>query len=613
MPRGGHRVKVKPAKATQVGASAPLRVPGIPSMTTKPTRTDTDWRTGIPTPTFLSRNLPETKLAGPVAGLGPDQPPPVRESSRHRDENTDSQMREPDLPVDSAHTRMELKCDKVHDTTSSGLPNKLDPSVQSTSNRPSSAQSTGEEDTYETVLDTFEDLTIEETQSGASSLYSRDSLSIYSSDSASIYSRASSIYSSGASIYSTDDCGLREFDRYTNTGSTELISKDSDANLDPRLPGRLQYQQRSRTVAVRRQEIQDAASRERSTLAKKAALFKNSRFRPQLPSFNTSLSTWSMVCRAAQASLDCYDSESLTRRGTYTPADSSKDIKAMIIDDQLIDDSRLVIISIRGTEFQSLSDWAVNKAANPEKPVGFLDDEENACHAGFLQVTKAMVVQVAAQLQQHPASSERPFLLLTGHSAGGAVAAMLYSHMLSTSVQSDLTRLASQFPSINCVTFGAPPLSLTPLPRLDRGSGVFLSFANEGDPVLRLSNAAYVKSLAKLMTASTPSSVKSATAAPVKVVRRSRGSAIIRETLFDVPPTPWEELPLWPTPPAPLTNGGDIILLRDKENGCAVASRVMPEELKEVIFGDLAQHSVGMYIRRIKELALAAMIGSNVN
>jgi hypothetical protein len=39
----------------------------------------------------------------------------------------------------------------------------------------------------------------------------------------------------------------------------------------------------------------------------------------------------------------------------------------------------------------------------------------------------------------------------------------------------------------------------------------------------------------------------------------------------------------------------------------------MPEELKEVIFGDLAQHSVGMYIRRIKELALAAMIGSNVN
>ena len=282
----------------------------------------------------------------------------------------------------------------------------------------------------------------------------------------------------------------------------------------------------------------------------------------------------------------------------------------MIIDDQLIDDSRLVIVSVRGTEFQSLSDWSVNKAANPVKPVGFLDDEENACHAGFLQVTKAMVGQVAAQLQQHPASSERPSLLFTGHSAGGAVAAMLYSHMLSTSVHSDLTALASQFPSINCVTFGGPPLSVTPLPRRDHGSGVFLSFANEGDPVLRLSNAAYVKSLAKLMTVSPPSSVTSATAAPpVKVVRRSRGTAVYRQTLPAPPPTPWEELPLWPTPPAPLTNAGDVILLRDKENGSAAASRVTPEDLSEVIFGDLVQHTIEMYMRRVKEVALAAMMG----
>ncbi|KAF2108431.1 Alpha/Beta hydrolase protein, partial [Lophiotrema nucula] len=327
---------------------------------------------------------------------------------------------------------------------------------------------------------------------------------------------------------------------------------------------------------------------------KKAALFKNSRLPPQLPSFSTSLPTWSMVCRAVQASNDCYDSQARTRQGTYTPADTSKDIKAMIIDDQLIDNTRLVIVSVRGTQCQSFSDWAVNKDSKPAKPVGFLDDEENACHAGFLQVTKAMVGPVAAQLQQHPASSEKPSLLFTGHSAGGAVSAMLYSHMLSTSINSDLTVLASHFSSINCVTFGAPPLSLTPLPKRDHASGVFLSFANEGDPVLRLSNAAYVKSLAKLMTASVPSSVKSATAPPpVKVVRRSRGSA----------------LPLWPTPPSPLTNAGEVILLRDKESGSAVASRVTSEDLSEVIFADLAQHTTEMYIRRVKEVALAAMMG----
>jgi hypothetical protein len=279
----------------------------------------------------------------------------------------------------------------------------------------------------------------------------------------------------------------------------------------------------------------------------------------------------------------------------------------MIIDDQLIDESRLVIVSIRGTECKSLTDWAVNKAAKPVEPVGFLDDEENACHAGFLQVTKAMVGQVAAQLQQHPASSQRPSLLFTGHSAGGAVAAMLYSHMLSTSVHSDLTTLASQFSSINCMTFGAPPISQRPRLKRDHMPGVFLAFANEGDPVLRLSDAASLKSLAKLVTASAPSSL----APPkVKVVRRSRGTSVIREEAVSTRPvTPWEELPLWPTPAPLLTNAGDVILLRDKENGTAAASRVTSEDLKEVIFGDLAQHTTDMYIRRVKELALAAMMG----
>ncbi len=190
------------------------------------------------------------------------------------------------------------------------------------------------------------------------------------------------------------------------------------------------------------------------------------------------------------------------------------------------------------------------------------------------------------------------------------MAALLYSHMLSASVYSDLTALAGQFPSINCVTFGAPPLSLTPLPRRDHGSGVFLAFANEGDPVLRLSDAAYVKSLAKLMTASPPSS---GTAAPkVKVVRRSRGTHIVREIVSAPPPLPWEERPLWPTPPTPLTNAGEIILLRDKENGSAAASRITPEDLGEVIFGDFAQHTTEMYIRRVKEVALAAMLGRDV-
>jgi hypothetical protein len=344
---------------------------------------------GISTPTFLSRKFSEAKQAGPV----PDQPP-IPELSHQQQDIADFETKKHDLPLDSNIIRADLESAEGHDAPSGGLPNEPAPSTQQPSERASSAQSCEEENADETALDTFEDLTIEETQSSASSLYSRDSSLIYSSDGASIYSSASSIYSSRASIYSFEENELKEIDRYTRTGSSELIAKEAEAGPNSRFPGGLQFQQRARTVAVRRHEPQDAAARERSSLAKKAALFKNSRLSPQLPSFSASLPTWSIVCRAAHASQDCYDSQSLARQGTYTPADTSKDIKAMIIDDQLIDDSRLVIVSIRGTQCQSLADWAVNKAANPAKPVGFLDDEENACHAGFLQVAKAMVNQV---------------------------------------------------------------------------------------------------------------------------------------------------------------------------------------------------------------------------
>jgi hypothetical protein len=583
MGRGAYTVK--PVKAAQVNTSASSRVSNVvPSTATKPTKANTDWRTGKLTSNFLTLKLSETKKAGPIL----DQSVPVRESSHRGGDSADFQTKKPDLPVDPALTHTDLVNDERNDTVSSSLPNELGPSLRPTLCRTSSPQPSPEEDKYEAELDKFGELIIEGAQSSASSVFSRDS---------------ASIYSSGASTYSFDD-GSKDLDRYTWKNPTELIAEEEEDTASSRVPGGPQYQQRTRTTVTRRQESQDAASREASSLSKKAAMFKNSRLPPQLPPFSASLPMWSMICRAAQASLDCYDSQSLTRQGTYTPANASTDIKAMIIDDQLIDNARVVIVSIRGTQFKCLADWSVNKDAKPVKPVEFLDDMENACHAGFLQVTKAMVDQVAAQLKQHPASSEMPALLFTGHSAGGAVAAMLYSHMLSISVKSDLTVLASQFSSINCMTFGAPPLSLTPLPRLDHGSGVFLAFANEGDPVLRLSDAAYVKSLAKLM-ATSPSSTT--TAPKTKVVRRSRGSSVIREVL--APATSWEELPLWPTPPPPLSNAGDVILLRDKPNGGATASRVAPEELRDIIFGDLRQHTTEMYIRRVKQVAVTAMTG----
>ena len=72
------------------------------------------------------------------------------------------------------------------------------------------------------------------------------------------------------------------------------------------------------------------------------------------------------------------------------------------------------------------------------------DDPGNLCHSGFLSVARKMVRPVAARLrtllEEDPARSTCS-LLMTGHSAGGAVASLLYAHMLAEGVSSELNVL----------------------------------------------------------------------------------------------------------------------------------------------------------------------------
>lgn len=67
------------------------------------------------------------------------------------------------------------------------------------------------------------------------------------------------------------------------------------------------------------------------------------------------------------------------------------------------------------------------------------------CHSGFLSVAQKMVKPVATRirtlLEENPARSSCS-LAFTGHSAGGAVASLLFAHMLSETIRSELTILA---------------------------------------------------------------------------------------------------------------------------------------------------------------------------
>ncbi|KAK5739208.1 hypothetical protein LTR17_005509 [Elasticomyces elasticus] len=342
----------------------------------------------------------------------------------------------------------------------------------------------------------------------------------------------------------------------------------------------------------------------------KTWLYHNSRLPPSMVPFKAYLPTWTLICRAAQASSDVYKRPHRNDREGYSDADPKQGSKAFIIKSQTVDDKKLLVVAIRGSQ-KNRVDWLVNFGFDPMQPTGFLDDEGNWCHAGFLQVARAMISSVAAQLrtniEQDP-SWAGCSLLFTGHSAGGAVASLLYMHMLSRMVESDLTVLYGVFRHVHCITFGTPPLSLLPLQKPVRGPGdknVFYSFANEGDLVVR-ADWAYVKSLARLVAAP----------APVTGGRPRLRERVSRQKLRDdLPLTTPNRAIRWPVPEASLSAAGRMILLREKpgtKTHAVEAVSLTDGELRGVVFGDPAMHHMALYKQRVDDLAFAAVSGRDV-
>ncbi|KAF2716515.1 alpha/beta-hydrolase [Polychaeton citri CBS 116435] len=346
----------------------------------------------------------------------------------------------------------------------------------------------------------------------------------------------------------------------------------------------------------------------------KSWMYANSRLPPHLPPLTVYMPTWRLLCMAARASQDVYQRPRSGEREDYIDADWRQGTKAMVLKSSPIDDQNLLVFAIRGSQLNAI-DWLVNLRPAPTAPNGFLDDAGNACHAGFLSVARSMIAPVAARLrhllEQDPSRASSS-LLITGHSAGGAVAALLFMHMLSTTIESELSILTGCFKRVHCVTFGAPPVSFLPLQkpagkRFEKS--VFLSFINEGDLVTRFSDKAYVGSVARLLAAPAPKQQS----ALAKMSKQKLQSTALPPPLPARPPV---ALPRWPVPPATLSNAGRLVLLREKQSlqkqqGRPVTEAVSTsdQQLREVIFGDIAAHAMSVYKKRIDELAIAAVTG----
>jgi len=343
----------------------------------------------------------------------------------------------------------------------------------------------------------------------------------------------------------------------------------------------------------------------------KSWLYHNSRLPPGMVPFIAYLPTWSLVCRGAQASVDVYTRPPKDQRDFYMDADPKQGTKATIVKSQTVDDRKLIIVAIRGSKW-NMVDWTVNFALEPTQPVDFLDDEGNKCHSGFLEVARAMVPTVAAQLRrviEDDPSWATSSLMFTGHSAGGAVASLLYVHMLCEMPKSniELTVLAGIFKRVHCVTFGAPPVSLLPLQVATQGRNnrnQFLAFANEGDLVVR-ADRAYLGSLVKLLAAPAPSTSTRAR------LRERVSRPNLRGT--GARPAGAGPLPYWPVPEGTLSNAGRLVLLREKprtSSHAVEAVQVTDGELRDVMFGDPAMHPMTVYKQRLDTLAFAAVSGN---
>lgn len=336
---------------------------------------------------------------------------------------------------------------------------------------------------------------------------------------------------------------------------------------------------------------------------KKTWYYANSRLPPYMPPMKIYLSTWQIICSAAQASVDVYRRPRRDERAEYVEADWRHGTKAMVLKSRPIDDKNLIVLAIRGSKW-NVMDWAVNFRPAPSDPVGFLDDEGNACHTGFLQVARAMIAPIAARLrdliEQNPSRASSS-LLLTGHSAGGAVASLLYMHMLVTSFESELNILTGCFKRIHCVTFGTPPLSLLPLqtPSGKRyEKNVFMHFANEGDLVVR-ADRQYLGTLGRMIAAPSPK--------PSSAELHGLRAKVSRQKLAGDRKLP----PRFEVPPATLSNAGRLVLLREKpgRNRGVEAVQVTDHDLRKVVFGDPECHRMDLYKRRVDELAVAAVTG----
>ncbi|KAJ3552835.1 hypothetical protein NM688_g3941 [Phlebia brevispora] len=230
-------------------------------------------------------------------------------------------------------------------------------------------------------------------------------------------------------------------------------------------------------------------------------------------------------------------------------------------------------LAIRGTTlkgFECLVDAVMNMDAEQEETVLTGIETPFQSHKGFLDGAKDLLAPVCIALEKAISQKQtKPVLILSGHSAGGGTALLLY-HLLQT----EKHEMVEMFSAIHCFTFGSAAIASIPNPtHITRTRDRIVSFVNLGDLVPR-TDLAYASWIADTV-----------------------GKYLARATSNNTS----DKLSYKPLPKQKLFPGGELVLM-DGTQDLGIIGTIQPRQLEGVAFLDIEAHKGTTYAELVTRL-----------
>ncbi|KAK4670712.1 uncharacterized protein QC763_213520 [Podospora pseudopauciseta] len=264
---------------------------------------------------------------------------------------------------------------------------------------------------------------------------------------------------------------------------------------------------------------------------------------------------------------------------------------------------KTLVVSIRGTA--TVMDHMVNMNGKPKdastlfKILSKGQRVNVQSHAGFLGCAQDMIPTVTADIRQQLLADEKiRNIVFTGHSAGGAVASLVFLHFLFQ--QSPDPWISNCKPSL--ITFGSPPvtsISLTDICKDSSSVGVLLSIVNEYDMISR-ADGPYLQSVVDLyrsrhglppvFNSSAATAERDSKSWPLRLptFHLLGDIVVLKLHLVDLPSVQGDDA---------LSQASTIVVTTLK------AVKVSPKEFAKLLFCDISTHRRKAYIERMEMLA----------